>query len=399
VFDGTLGANAIPTMNPIVMPTWKDVRAAAVDNDYGPLGEFLRIHGVNWPADAGLVEADRGSIGAQSAGGTDESDAGADAGPDRQVRRTMSNYRLALMRKPRMVFGLLTELAHAAEFNRTACEVDEHGQPIEGSAATRHWLNTTFPKNTGRNSRTSGPGTPDPIPPRHRRSRSTWRPGDLATWRPGDLATWRPGTQAQARFVAAVTDDLVDVMIEIFRFGEQLMRAGDKAGVAPLADSADSTNRALNKALLAAHADIMSMLALLPAMTSGDATAADFESSQSAAVRGGGCRMRPGSTLVAGPVLLGRAVAKLPIVAGPWLTRAPLTPMQFADNPLLAGEGIVCAIYLITDPQGRVRWLGQVTGPTTSSAGCASTTRTGPGGGSSRNLSRSRRSTRRRRST
>ncbi|KOV87592.1 hypothetical protein [Nocardia sp. NRRL S-836] len=68
-------------------------------------------------------------------------------------------------------------------------------------------------------------------------------------------------------------------------------------------------------------------------------------------------RSEPG--LIAGPVLLGRAVAKLPIVAGPWLTRAQLTPMPFADYPLLARGGIVCAIYLITDPQGRVRWLGQ----------------------------------------
>lgn len=69
--------------------------------------------------------------------------------------------------------------------------------------------------------------------------------------------------------------------------------------------------------------------------------------------------MRPESNLIAGPVLLGRTVAKLPIVAGRWLTRAWLTPMPFADYPLLAGGGIVCAIYLITDPQGRVRWLGQ----------------------------------------
>ncbi|KOV87591.1 hypothetical protein ADL03_06775 [Nocardia sp. NRRL S-836] len=266
VLDGALPANAIRTTNQVIMPTWKDVRSAAADNDFGPLGEFLRVHGINWLADAGLVEADRGSIGAQAAGGDDDPDA--DSGLERQVRRTMSNYRLALMQKPRMAFGLLSELAHAAELNLPAREVDEHGNPVEGTAATRHWLNTTFPKNTGRKPRASGSGMSDPTPP----APPPAQPVDPAT----------EHTQAQARFVEAVTDDLVDVMAEIFRLGENLTRAGDKAGVPPLAGSADATTEALSKALVAVRADIMSVMALLTPMTYGGATASDFQSSQSA---------------------------------------------------------------------------------------------------------------------
>lgn len=161
-----------------------------------------------------------------------------------------------------------SELARAAELNLPAREVDERGNPVEGTAATRHWLNPTFPKNTGRKSRTSGSGRPDPTPP----APPPAQPVDPAT----------EHTQAQARFVEAVTDDLVDVMSEIFRLGENLTRAGDKAGVPPLAGSADATTEALSKALVAVRADVMSVMALLTPMTYGGATAADFQSSQSA---------------------------------------------------------------------------------------------------------------------
>ncbi|MGW5721595.1 hypothetical protein ACWEVP_35850 [Amycolatopsis sp. NPDC003865] len=47
------------------------------------------------------------------------------------------------------------------------------------------------------------------------------------------------------------------------------------------------------------------------------------------------------------------------MAAGRWLVAPRLKPMLFSDHPLLADAGIVCGVYLITDEEARVRWLGQ----------------------------------------
>ncbi|MCK2245280.1 MULTISPECIES: hypothetical protein [unclassified Crossiella] len=63
--------------------------------------------------------------------------------------------------------------------------------------------------------------------------------------------------------------------------------------------------------------------------------------------------------LVAGPLLYRRNLARLPLVAGPLLVRAELTGIPFLDYQLQVGPDILSAIYLITDLQERVVWLGQ----------------------------------------
>jgi len=63
--------------------------------------------------------------------------------------------------------------------------------------------------------------------------------------------------------------------------------------------------------------------------------------------------------LPVGPVLLQRELGKLPLAGGRWLRRSYLDPMVFADYPTLAAVGIVTAIYLVTDLDKRIRWLGQ----------------------------------------
>ena len=61
--------------------------------------------------------------------------------------------------------------------------------------------------------------------------------------------------------------------------------------------------------------------------------------------------------LPTGPVLRALDLLRLSLVAGPHLVKAMLSPLPFGDRWAL--DGIVTAIYLITDAQGRIRWLGQ----------------------------------------
>ena len=61
----------------------------------------------------------------------------------------------------------------------------------------------------------------------------------------------------------------------------------------------------------------------------------------------------------AGPRVRNATLARLPIAAGRYLASSYLKPMSFSDYPLLEPTEITTGIYLITDLDQRVRWLGQ----------------------------------------
>jgi hypothetical protein len=63
--------------------------------------------------------------------------------------------------------------------------------------------------------------------------------------------------------------------------------------------------------------------------------------------------------LAVGPVLRRAPLSRLPLAAGRWLVAAHLRGMPFEDFPLLVDFGIVTGVYVVTDSQDRVRWLGQ----------------------------------------
>lgn len=62
--------------------------------------------------------------------------------------------------------------------------------------------------------------------------------------------------------------------------------------------------------------------------------------------------------LPAGPVLTRGAAAKWPQAAGRYLVQTH-QPVWFRDFEIIAELDVVTGIYLITDPDGRIRWLGQ----------------------------------------
>ncbi|OXM61381.1 hypothetical protein CF165_38560 [Amycolatopsis vastitatis] len=65
------------------------------------------------------------------------------------------------------------------------------------------------------------------------------------------------------------------------------------------------------------------------------------------------------TALPAGPVLLRHVLGRLPLAAGRYGVASYLEPVPFADFERYADLGIVTGIYLITDIDRRVRWLGQ----------------------------------------
>ena len=67
-----------------------------------------------------------------------------------------------------------------------------------------------------------------------------------------------------------------------------------------------------------------------------------------------------GAVLVpAGPRLRLAGLARLPIAAGRYLAADRLDPVFFSDYRMFEPLGIASAIYLITDSNRRIRWLGQ----------------------------------------
>lgn len=69
--------------------------------------------------------------------------------------------------------------------------------------------------------------------------------------------------------------------------------------------------------------------------------------------------MIPATSLPAGPVLTRPKLAALPLTAGRYLIAPYLAPTRFIDYEAFTELGILTAIYLITDSDSRIRWLGQ----------------------------------------
>lgn len=60
-----------------------------------------------------------------------------------------------------------------------------------------------------------------------------------------------------------------------------------------------------------------------------------------------------------GPVLTRRALGTLPLAAGRFLVAAYATPVPFHDYEVFTDLGVVTGIYLVTDTENHIRWLGQ----------------------------------------
>ncbi|MGW5721596.1 hypothetical protein ACWEVP_35855 [Amycolatopsis sp. NPDC003865] len=240
---------------------WHDVRAAAEAGDFSLLEEFIQTRGIHWLVDAGLVEADRGSVGAQTAADEEEDD---DI-REQLERRSVANVRAALILKPVAAFGLLLELAYAAEQNTTPRRVDESGAPEAETKATKLWLQHTFPKRTGRGSRNKPGGLPPENPP----------------------AEPAPDPQsirlvAQTKFEQAITVDVIGAVSDVFDRAGDLVIAAEAAGMLPLATATEPTVETIEKALIAIGEDIETLVRKLTRLKHGKATSEDFAQSHAA---------------------------------------------------------------------------------------------------------------------
>ncbi|KEG37886.1 hypothetical protein ACWDMR_32400 [Streptomyces althioticus] len=65
------------------------------------------------------------------------------------------------------------------------------------------------------------------------------------------------------------------------------------------------------------------------------------------------------TVLPVGPVLTRRALGALPLAAGRYLVAAYATPVPFHDYGVFTDLGVVTGIYLVTDAENHIRWLGQ----------------------------------------
>lgn len=65
------------------------------------------------------------------------------------------------------------------------------------------------------------------------------------------------------------------------------------------------------------------------------------------------------SSLPAGPVLTRPLTAKLSLAAGSFLARTLLTPVLWTERWRYDQYAIVTGIYVVTDIENKVRWLGQ----------------------------------------
>lgn len=159
VLDGLLPASAIKDrISYEGWGTWqeilKDAERQAVQGGPGPEADallaFLITRGFHWLAEHDLINADRGSVGAQNT----IHEAEAEEQAAKKIRRGMANIRNALLAQPARTVALMRELARASEASvkGTATaprKVDASGNPQDGTGATKAWFDHEFTKESG----------------------------------------------------------------------------------------------------------------------------------------------------------------------------------------------------------------------------------------------------------
>ncbi|MCD0445827.1 hypothetical protein LO763_19650 [Glycomyces sp. A-F 0318] len=249
VFDGLLPAKFLKDgKNLTGIPEWYSVldglQTAHSDSE---LLDFVTTRGIHWLAEFEIIEADRGSMEAQSREGAD---ANGDTLADKKVRRSATNARTAMLANPDRAVALLRELAHAANTGERPRQIDDDGQPIPGTIADKWWFDQVFPKAKGR-----------------RRPKRNWEPSTDATEPqeppPNPLATL---IAARSDLYAMVAHLLPTDMTECFRRVQELLDAAKAANRVPLGDVTDDEASGLMEALSALHADLQALISTISLM-------------------------------------------------------------------------------------------------------------------------------------
>jgi hypothetical protein len=129
------------------------------DADAEAFEELLLYRAPHWLAAFDLIDADRGSVGAQR--GDSDTDQTVDSEESLRIRRGVNNAIAAMRANQVRAVGLLRELAAAMdESDRQPMQIGESGELLD-KPASRSWFNKTFPKVAGATRASSSPPQPN----------------------------------------------------------------------------------------------------------------------------------------------------------------------------------------------------------------------------------------------
>ncbi|MFI6739154.1 hypothetical protein ACIBI9_40060 [Nonomuraea sp. NPDC050451] len=119
----------------------------AAETDHQAFEELVVLRAPHWLAAFDIIDADRGSMGAQQLrmDAADPHDDSAES--ERRIRRSVTNAIAAMRADRARTVGLLRELAAAMDEGRAPQPVDPDGRPeSESTPASQAWFDRTFPK-------------------------------------------------------------------------------------------------------------------------------------------------------------------------------------------------------------------------------------------------------------
>ncbi|TDD07142.1 hypothetical protein E1292_13975 [Nonomuraea deserti] len=119
----------------------------AAETDDQAFEELVVLRAPHWLAAFDIIDADRGSMGAQQLrmDAADPHDDSAES--ERRIRRSVTNAIIAMRADRARTVGLLRELAAAMDEGRAPQPVDPDGRPEpENTPASQAWFDRTFPK-------------------------------------------------------------------------------------------------------------------------------------------------------------------------------------------------------------------------------------------------------------
>ncbi|MFJ3909665.1 hypothetical protein [Streptomyces vinaceus] len=253
VLDGLLSSTFLKGTEGLAdLPEWPDALAAA-HTDPGALEQFLTTRGIHWLAEYKIIDADRGSIGAQAGIHETDSEQQGETPADRQIRRSTINARKAMLLQTPRAIALMQELAAAANEDRAPRTINTDNEPVDGSVATKHWFDTQFPKTVQRRTKTNNrdsqtdptaPKAPDPTPQ--------------------ELLTL-----ARAQFYTGVTDTMPAAIVDLISSAHVLLDAAQAAEQAALHGATDDEVLAITKALSVTKTDLQMLAATVADMRFG----------------------------------------------------------------------------------------------------------------------------------
>jgi hypothetical protein len=280
VLDGLLPASTIKErITYAAWGTWREMLEDAehqaskesLDSEKDALLAFLITRGFHWLAEHNLINADRGSVGAQNT--TREAEAEEQAA--KQIRRGMANIRNALMAQPARAIALMRELAHASEKSVQGAataprKIDANGNTEDDTVATKAWFDHEFTKESGkrasqkaRNGKGSATDATPPVQP---------------SPRPSQVMLER-----RLAYFEAHVNGLPEAIVHAFECARGLADAATDLGRAGLHGASEDEVEALRDALMKARNDINRLKGFTVDFTQGQPDREDLDSSETEA--------------------------------------------------------------------------------------------------------------------